>query len=462
MIENIITENNHSLPNLFPFITFRQEFFGGLVYNPYLSLETVLDPIEALITKMCVDHYQISDAESIIVSRYGLSNDVAKTYIKNTISKLGSSAAIGKHHTPALSKTQAPEMIYFEIDSPPLSAPKDVIWEITHHCNLHCAHCLNASGSHQRDNLDFNQLCKIGEEFANEKVLRVSLSGGEPLTYKRILDLIKILAEKNLRIDIASNGTYLPEEMLTALRDLPIFHIQVSIDGNAAIHDKVRGKQGAFSMATNNLRRLKDEGISTSISTTVTHQNIGLLDYILDHAVKLGCSSFKAIPFVPTGRGLNNLESLQLSPQEHYSMCKWIKEKSDEMKDIISISTDTTFTFLLNGNAGNDTMDGHIGCAAGHDTLCVSADGTVYPCPFLRDFPIGKIPQTSLKEIWMYSPVLEKLRNIQKSNMAEPCNQCDAALRLCGGGCRAMAYLSSGDLLGVDPNCFRITMPQIN
>jgi radical SAM protein with 4Fe4S-binding SPASM domain len=257
-----------------------------------------------------------------------------------------------------------------------------------------------------------------------------------------------------MRVDIATNGFHIPKRVLFALRTLPIFQVQVSIDGIEAAHDKLRGRAGAFAASCQTLRRLKAEGIATSISTTVTRDNIDMLDEILELAMSLGCSGYKAIPFMASGRGRDNAAALALTPEQHLRMCRWIAHNAERLSGTIAISTDTTFTFLLNGVPSPCAGDGHVGCAAGHDTLCIAADGTVYPCPFLRDFPLGRMPGMQLREIWHEAPILQRLRILQKSDLAAPCNQCPAAPGTCGGGCRAAAYFASGDLCGVDPNCF--------
>ncbi len=458
MINDPAGHDDHALPYLFPFITFRQESFGGLVFNPYLPQEIELDPVEACITKMCIANYRWSDAETMISTRYGMTPKEASFRVNTTIEKLNTAVALGKRKNSGDPFSHAPDMETFDLSSPPLSAPRSVIWEITRRCNLRCAHCLNSSGIPKANEMSYDQLNEIADQFAEEKIFTVSLSGGEPFTYPHIVDLLYVLAQKNMRVDIASNGFFISEKVFVALRDLPVFNIQVSIDGIGDSHDKLRGKQGAFDASVRTLRRIKAEGIATSISTTVTHQNINTLDAILNLALELECVGFKAIPFMPTGRGRKNRAALSLSPQEHYRMCKWIKENAEKMCDQINISTDTTFTFLLEGTTGLDPTNGRIGCSAGYDTLYVAADGTVYPCPFLKDFPIGNLSQTGLKHLWQTSPVLEKLRTLQKSDLPAPCNQCSAALQNCGGGCRASAFLASGNLSGADPNCFLVSM----
>ena len=96
-----------------------------------------------------------------------------------------------------------------------------------------------------------------------------------------------------------------------------------------------------------------------------------------------------------------------------------------------------------------------MGCSAGHDTLSVGADGTAYPCPFLQDFPLGKLLEVPLRDLWRDAPTLRALRALSKSDFEAPCRDCRFAPELCHGGCRAAAWLAHGSLLAQDPCCYR-------
>ncbi len=90
------------------------------------------------------------------------------------------------------------------------------------------------------------------------------------------------------------------------------------------------------------------------------------------------------------------------------------------------------------------------GCPIGIYLLVIVADGVVYPC---RRLPvrIGKVPQQSLREIFIKSKELNKMRDIGKM---EKCRKCDL-LQYCRG-CPAVAYgASDGNYFAPDPQCWR-------
>ena len=260
---------------------------------------------------------------------------------------------------------------------------------------------------------------------------------------------------------IATNGVELPEPIVEALRGLPVFQIQVSLDGLGEAHDRFRGLPGAFDASCRTLRRLRDEGIATSVSTTATRENIGDLDQIIDLALSLGCGGYKAIPFIAAGRGKAFTDRLRLRPEELATLSRVLARRSAELAGRMTVSTEGGFTFLLDHHHGppaaaracND--DGPMGCSAGHDTVSLGAEGKVYPCPFLHDFPLGHVLDGPLRALWAHAPTLQRLRGLHKSDLDEPCRSCEHAPERCRGGCRAAAWLESGSLLGADPCCFR-------
>jgi radical SAM protein with 4Fe4S-binding SPASM domain len=255
-------------------------------------------------------------------------------------------------------------------------------------------------------------------------------------------------------VDVATNGVVLYDHIRRGLSDLPVFQVQVSIDGIGERHDRFRGRPGAFEAACRTLRELRRDGMAVSINTTATAENLHEIERIVDLALELGCVAYKAIPFIPAGRGRENDERLRLGREQLAELGRTLSRLREQHAGRLSIATDSGFAFLF-GAAPAAAADGPMGCSAGHDTLSVGADGTAYPCPFLQGFPLGNLLDVPLRELWRAAPALGALRGLSKSDFAEPCRSCSYAPELCHGGCRAAAWLTHGSLLARDPGCFR-------
>jgi radical SAM protein with 4Fe4S-binding SPASM domain len=450
-------ENNkagNQLPALFSFITFRYENFGAILYNPFIPYEITLDETETFITGMFTGNYSIERIKREISENFKLTEAESEKRYNELFNKLNSKfclhfvkgEATDSPYYPGYSKLSG--TTYY-------SAPKSILWDITYSCNLNCSHCLTSSGNKSDNELTTKQVFSLIDKLVESKILNVTLVGGEPFIRPDIIEILNYLAATPIRTDISTNGVYMPERILKKLRDLPIFQVQVSIDGIGENHDNFRGKKGAFKKACDTITKLQKEGISTYISTTVTSKNIDDIERIIELAMELGCEAYKAIPFLAAGRGRINNEIYRLSKQDIFRLSKILVTKQKELEGKINIYSESTFEFLLNPVNSKPRENGYMICSAGYDILSIGADGTAYPCPFLHDFPLGNLMETSMEEIWQNSETLNYLRNIMKKDMTGECKSCQFAAEYCNGGCRAAAYLTNNSFTETDPSCFK-------
>jgi len=446
------------VPSLHPFITRRPERFGAIVFNPFLNHEEELDPIDAFATGLFNGKHDLFRIQQAMERRYGLRPSHSERRLADLLRRLTECLAVIVKPAEAAQTAERvvpPDTPVFPGDGPFYCSPKAVVWDVTYACNLNCPHCLTSSGE-KKDELDTREAMQLIDELSRHKVLYLSLSGGEPFLRPDILDLLGYISTTNMRVDIASNGYVLPEKIIVGIRDLPVFQVQVSIDGIGPAHDRFRGKSGAFERASRSVRRLREEGIAVSISTTATAENIDDLDRIIDFALERDCLGYKAIPFLCAGRGKQNADRLKLDRRGYHKLCQTLQRRRKELDGKMNISTEATYHFLLDPPPRSAPIDGPMGCSASYDTLSVGANGAAYPCPFLRDFPLGNLLDVELKGIWYGAPTLRALRRIAKSDLEEPCRSCKYAPIQCRGGCRAAAYLEHGSLYAHDPACFSI------
>ncbi|GAI52668.1 unnamed protein product, partial [marine sediment metagenome] len=105
--------------------------------------------------------------------------------------------------------------------------------------------------------------------------------GGEPFVRAGIVEVMKEIKKSDMYGDIITNGTLLTEEIIKDLVEANWDRIRFSIDGsNASTHNYLRGKKGAFSKTTNNIKlfeeyknKMKKEKPSLEFSTVLTNKN---------------------------------------------------------------------------------------------------------------------------------------------------------------------------------------------
>lgn len=450
-------ESLESYPAFYSFIRMRRESFGILLFNPYLASEMELNHPETLLAEKLDGTNTLADLRNHLASKCSLSPEAASQLLGDTMTKLEQLHAVRFLRERNERRPQIGNAVDVSSNLC-LSAPKSVIWDLTYACNFWCKHCLNSSGKAEADELDTRQAIQLIDSLHESGIFYLSLTGGEPFLRPDFLTLLRRISDVAMHVDIATNGFSIPEEILNGMRELRVFDVQVSIDGIGEYHDRFRGRIGAFSAACKTIERLLDSEISVSISTTVTAENISSLDAIIDFAFSSGCKSFKAIPFLPAGRGKRNKAKLQLLPAQHRLLSETLLRKRKELWGKMSVGIDTTMHYLLEPvdtpRAGGQPFSSRMGCSAGNSTLHIGADGTAYPCPFLHDFPLGNLTQVPLLQIWHESALLDFFRGLQRKHIEGPCAECSLASIVCNGGCRAAAYLEHGSLQAMDPACF--------
>lgn len=253
----------------------------------------------------------------------------------------------------------------------------DIIFiELTRACNLRCTHCLNSSGKKMKNQLNYDEIKKMINDLANCGLQEVRLTGGEPLLFKGIYEIIKLCKENGLYVSIGTNGTLITKEVARKLKEVGLDKAVVSIDGNEENHDKIRGKNN-FNLALNGLMNLKEEGIKVRINSVIMKSN---MEDIIDFAKKVHTLEIPLFirRFIESGRG-EQLNNNMLTAEDY----KYVKEKLN--KEIES-GEYVNGHYLRNDEGINPRIELPFeikGCKAGQRAIAIMPDGEIHLCGFL-------------------------------------------------------------------------------
>ena len=337
-------------------------------------------------------------------------------------------------------------------------------WHLTERCNLRCAHCYQNSDEYQEAVSidDFNLvLSRIATALTKWRLPgRVAVTGGEPFLIKNLYDLLTRLEDEPWLdfFDILSNGILIDDEAAKRCRTFShLRRVQVSLDGaTEEVHDAVRGT-GTFRKTLAGLQSLQRSGVATSIMFTLFRSNRHQVRDVLELARDCGCDSISIERLVPIGRG-ENLSTEVLDASELKDAYSEVWETSKALHDsgsslrVLKFRTlwaalDPNHTKTQSAQPG--TLQLGASCSVGMDAVAIMPDLTVLPCRRLP-IPIGNLRTDTMFKIWYSSELLWKIRN--KNNLKGRCQGCDL-VALCGG-CRAVAYSVTQDVLTEDPQCF--------
>lgn len=349
-----------------------------------------------------------------------------------------------------------------------LDAPFLVVWNFTNACNLKCKHCYQRAEKPLPNELSLEEKFKVLDQLEEAGVAAIAFSGGEPLIHQDFWPVVERAVRKNFYVAVATNGTLITERVAEKLKTKGVNYVEISIDSaDPEKHDMFRGVKGSWKSAVRGIRNCVKRGLFTGIATTVTKYNYLEAKKIIGLARRLGVSRVIFFNFIPVGRGEKIVE-MDLTPTEREAFLSMLYEEL-KVGDIEILSTAPQYARVVLEKSGGTMMSPtHFyagpsisglsdlanfigGCGAGRIYCALQPDGTITPCVFIPQLPLGNIREKSFSEIWENTPILKAFRS--KDILQANCGKCP--YRYICGGCRARALSYYGYILAPDPGCIR-------
>jgi radical SAM protein with 4Fe4S-binding SPASM domain len=342
-------------------------------------------------------------------------------------------------------------------------------WSMTGHCNYRCRHCYMSAPYGLFPEPDTKECRRIIDEIASCGIRLISLTGGEVLIRKDLLELVDCMLERGLRIVmIMSNGALVSEKLLKELEKRnckPEFNM--SFDGTEGWHDWLRGVEGASKAVERAFLLCKEHGFPTGSELCLHRGNADNLRESVRRLSEWGVGSLKVARLCSAGEAVNIREQ-SLSCKEEYDIyLNYIPQYIEDgmpLKDIMlsgafGCHNGEPYIPAVKGReeAPNDKQ---YVCRASRMTMYLGPDGRILPCIPMSEtdktqeyFPV--ISNMTLKDALTDSSYLSFIRADMGKYLEhnKECMACEYKYR-CGAGCRGKAATSNGgtDLLAPDPD----------
>lgn len=258
---------------------------------------------------------------------------------------------------------------------------RTVQFALDYTCNAKCIHCSAEEMMEQKTKRNTMSLDKIKsaiDECIELGALNIALSGGEPMMYPYIYDVISHIKRRNVFSNIITNGSLLTKERVDKLHRHGLDVINLSLEGIGKDHDLFYGIPDLFEQAINNVMYAKEVGIDVMVLHVTTNESLANGDTLklAKYLEERGIDIFLLYPSA-TGKWAVKTEIL-------------LTEKNHEIfKNLLKYPN-----IHWEGDA-NYYKDG---CPAGIEVIYISSYGDVTPCPFIH-ISFGNINEKSLKEI---------------------------------------------------------------
>ena len=287
--------------------------------------------------------------------------------------------------------------------------------ELSSRCNERCVHCYIPHENKISD-IDPALFYDVLDQCRDMGVLGLTLSGGEPMLHKNFCDFLKKAKEYDFSINILSNLTLLNDDIIREMKESRLSSVQVSLYSmNPEIHDAITQLKGSFYKTRDNILRLIENDIPLQISCPTMKQNkdcfAEVLNWAHEHKVRAETDYIMMARYDHTTDNLNN----RLSLDEVTKIITDIIEHNPYYQEEL-LKADFEKTEVR--DTGDDIV-----CGVCIGSICMVANGNVYPCAGWQDYVCGNVRETPLTEIWEKSPKVQYLRSLRKKDFPE-CTSC--------------------------------------
>ncbi|MCL2804310.1 MAG: radical SAM protein [Treponema sp.] len=280
--------------------------------------------------------------------------------------------------------------------------------ELTSRCNERCIHCY-IPHKYKLEDIAPDFFYDVLDQCRNMGLLSLTLSGGEPMLHPMFCDFLSKAKEYDFSINILSNFTLLNDEIIAEMKANRLSSVQVSLYSmKPEIHDGITKLPGSFEKTKNSILKLIENNIPLQISCPTMKQNKNCYIDVMKWARENKCRTVSDFIMMARYDGcVENLEN-RLSIDETEKLINDVLDNDQEYRmELLGANIDAINV--------RDISEDKI-CGVCIDTLCMVANGNVYPCSGWQSYVCGNLKETPLREIWENSSKVMYLRSLRKKD----------------------------------------------
>lgn len=362
-----------------------------------------------------------------------------------------------RFYRPILQKLSGPSLV--QADGHCVLPPRWLLFGINNACNLHCKMCdvgldddrtafwANLIGAHPQNMPEARFYKALEQAQAFHPRPRIGLVYTEPLLHPKVIDFVQAISDARMFSSITTNG-YLLKRRAEALVDAGLHWLNVSIDGPAAVHNRIRGSRDSFERAFAGIQQVlahrgRQHFPRIRISCTITDENhehlvdlvrelqsldidqilISQLCFITEEMAAVHNASYgDLVPVTRSNLGIMEPASFDIAPL--FKELQQLRIMKNVVLTPAALSIDQLEQYYRNPMQ----FVGGRRCTDTFELMMVQTTGSVIPGPGrCFDYKMGSIEEQSLTEIWNGSRIRTLRRTLQAAGGSLP-----ACARCCG------------------------------
>jgi len=324
--------------------------------------------------------------------------------------------------------------------------PLGLLAELTYRCPLHCPYCSNpVQWSKAGRELTLEEWQRVMREAGEIGVLHVSFSGGEPLLFRGLPQLVQAAREAGLYTNLLTSAIGWQHTRAQQLLDAGLDCVQISFQADEAeLADNIAGMK-AHERKLAAARMVREMGFPLTINVVLHRGNIDRLSGLIALAERLDAQRLELAHTQYYGWAFQNRQFLlptRAQVREAAERAQAAQQRLRGKMEILYVLPD------YYGSLPKPCMYGW-----GQRFLIVNPAGDVLPCQTASEIPalrFDNVRDHSLHWIWTESAAFNRFRGT--AWMPEPCRSCERR-EIDFGGCRCQAFLLTGDAANTDPVC---------
>jgi len=302
---------------------------------------------------------------------------------------------------------------------------------LTYGCQNRCTFCY-ASSPHRGERkrpMSTDQVTTVMERiFHQGHVPSLSFTGGEATLRGDLPELIRRAKAIGFRVNLITNGIRLGDpEYARTLAAAGLDSVQVSLEAHdAALHDAIVGRRGAFEATTGGVRNMARLGLHVHTNTTLCRANLVTADELIHFVSRdLGLPTLSMNMVIRTGEALKSSEP-EVSYTEVAARLPALLETA--RREGIRLVWYSPIPYCLFNPVQHGL--GAKSCACVDGILSVDPTGQVLPCSSFEE-GIGSLLERDFESIYT-SRAARYWR--QKEFLPPICRDCPDA-DICAGAC---------------------------
>jgi len=249
-------------------------------------------------------------------------------------------------------------------------------------CNFSCEHCSVKDVGNNKELITLEEVKSLFDQADEIGISRVTISGGEPLTFD-LKALIDVIGAERYWIQLDTNAWLLNENKIKELIDLKVDCIAPSLDSlNFEEHDSFRNVKGSAKRVLKAFDLIQKYNFNTFVQTVVTKSRLHSEEFIkfIEYFNNRGIGVFVSFA-KPVGSFKNHFEEM-INKNDLRMM--------EELERQYKVFTHLTPNYGLNKDRY---------CVAGKNIFSVTSTADVLPCIY-HYMSIGNIKEESFKDIY--------------------------------------------------------------